>query len=590
MIQRRRVAPLFVLALVLLVPSPAQAVFPGQNGPILFEAVRDGHPRGVYRMEADGSNVQRLTPTTGTRYADPSVSSDGRKVAVRGCPEPPATEICDIYVMNADGTGTPLNITNTPAVDEFDPAISPNGARVAYVFIESTPDGQEQDVWIKNANGTGSATNLTGGTVEPIGDPNNGNDTAFVNEFTPNFSPSGARIAFTSDRPILNPPDLDGDPELWVMDADGTDKQQLTEDHDPLTPIPFPPGDFSPNFSPDGTKIGWTRLTGPGNFDLVWRNSSGPGAPAPLVTQPASQEHMTFSPDGTKLAFLGPALPPLFRQDLFVADVNFSGGTTTATNITNHAAGQIGTNPDWAAIPPAPTPPRRTYPLPPVGVAAFAGCPALTATVILGTAASNSLVGTARGDRIFAGAGDDTADGLAGDDCIDLGAGTDRGQGGDGRDLILGGLGVDNLVGNLGNDRLLGGDGGDRLIGGFGDDTLGGQSGADRINGERGRDRITGGSSNDVISAGSSGDRASGGGGNDRVSGNSGNDSLSGNAGRDRMTGGSGRDRLSGGSGADRISARDGRRDRINCGGGRDRVTADRTDRVAGNCERVRRR
>ena len=220
--------------------------------------------------------------------------------------------------------------------------------------------------------------------------------------------------------------------------------------------------------------------------------------------------------------------------------------------------------------------------------AAFAGCPALTANVIRGSGAGNSIVGTARGDRIFSGTGDDTVDGVAGDDCIDLGPGADRGQGGDGADLIVGGLGEDRMVGNLGGDRLRGGSSADRLNGGFGDDRLHGQSGNDRIDGSRGRDRINGGSGRDVISAGSaSGDRVAGDQGNDRINGNSGNDALEGNSGHDRITGSTGADRISGGSGDDRVNARDGRRDRVNCGRGRDRVIADRFDRIARNCERV---
>jgi dipeptidyl aminopeptidase/acylaminoacyl peptidase len=42
--------------------------------------------------------------------------------------------------------------------------------------------------------------------------------------------------------------------------------------------------------------------------------------------------------------------------------------------------------------------------------------------------------------------------------------------------------------------------------------------------------------------------------------------------------------------GADTVLARDGRRQSIHCGSGRDRVVADRRDRVAPDCERVRRR
>ncbi|MCA1707569.1 MAG: FG-GAP-like repeat-containing protein, partial [Actinobacteria bacterium] len=92
-------------------------------------------------------------------------------------------------------------------------------------------------------------------------------------------------------------------------------------------------------------------------------------------------------------------------------------------------------------------------PGPGAGLAPFADCPSLTANLIRGTAASNSIVGTLRGDRIFAGTGDDTVDGLAGNDCIDLGPGADRGQGGSGRDLLAGGLGRDRMAGSSGNDR-----------------------------------------------------------------------------------------------------------------------------------------
>ena len=47
--------------------------------------------------------------------------------------------------------------------------------------------------------------------------------------------------------------------------------------------------------------------------------------------------------------------------------------------------------------------------------------------------------------------------------------------------------------------------------------------------------------------------------------------------------------RYLGGTGNDRVFARNGKVDRIGCGRGRDRVRADANDRVAGDCETVRR-
>ncbi len=85
------------------------------------------------------------------------------------------------------------------------------------------------------------------------------------------------------------------------------------------------------------------------------------------------------------------------------------------------------------------------------------------------------------------------------------------------------------------------------------------------------------------------GDEINGHGGADRIDGRGGDDCLRGGGGSDLIGGGMGRDRLSGGAGRDRLDAADGRRDRVRCGPGRDEVIADGKDRVAGNCERVRR-
>ena len=237
-----------------------------------------------------------------------------------------------------------------------------------------------------------------------------------------------------------------------------------------------------------------------------------------------------------------------------------------------------------------PTSPVSQGACPGVALPAFPGCPALAANVIRGTRASNRITGTLRSDRIYAEGGDDDVDSSEGGDCVDFGSGNDRGQSGSGADLLLGASGADILSGNAGNDRIRGGTGADRLNGSFGDDDIAGNSGSDRIKGGRGRDAIDGGSGSDRISAGSSDDRVSGGSGNDRLTGNSGDDAVRGHGGNDRISGSSGTDRLSGGSGRDVIGARDGRRDRIACGRGRDTVVADRRDRVARDCERVRRR
>jgi len=114
-----------------------------------------------------------------------------------------------------------------------------------------------------------------------------------------------------------------------------------------------------------------------------------------------------------------------------------------------------------------------------------------------------------------------------------------------GNDVIRGGGAIDCLIGDIGDDQLFGGDGADRL---------------------------------------------SGGAGNDRLSGDAGRDRLRGDSGNDRLTGGADADTFDGGPGNDTVVAADKVRETVRCGTGRDTVTADRTDRVARDCERVKRR
>jgi PA domain/RTX calcium-binding nonapeptide repeat (4 copies) len=149
--------------------------------------------------------------------------------------------------------------------------------------------------------------------------------------------------------------------------------------------------------------------------------------------------------------------------------------------------------------------------------------------------------------------------------CVNPFVGTNR------RDTIIGSRFGDRIRGRRANDALRGRAGRDCLVGNAGRDQMSGHGHADRLLGNAGRDRVAGNA------------------GRDRLFGNQGNDRLLGGGGRDRLRGGPGRNRYLAGAGADRVFARNDKRDRIRCGKGRDRVVADRNDRVAGDCERVRR-
>ena len=108
-------------------------------------------------------------------------------------------------------------------------------------------------------------------------------DTATATE--PAFSPDGSRIAFTSTR--------DGQPEVYVMDADGTNAARLTNS----------PGlDGDPSFSPDGLSVVFhSQRTGHRQIYLQPITSS---VAVPLTQEPADNSQPSMSPDGELIAFV----------------------------------------------------------------------------------------------------------------------------------------------------------------------------------------------------------------------------------------------------------------------------------------------
>ena len=93
----------------------------------------------------------------------------------------PANRNDEIYVMNADGSDV-VRLTTTPGADA-NPAWSPKGDRIAF---ESNRTGKPE-IWVMNADGS-DPVRLTNFDAEPT--PSN------VNVTKPTWSPKGDRIAF----------------------------------------------------------------------------------------------------------------------------------------------------------------------------------------------------------------------------------------------------------------------------------------------------------------------------------------------------------------------------------------------------------
>jgi Tol biopolymer transport system component len=146
----------------------------------------------IYAMNADGSNVVRLTDDPGFALG-PSWSPDGSRIAFSSGRDGDE----ELYVMNADGSN-PRRLTFNPGSDQ-QASWSPDGARIAFASDrDGDPDVDGRDIYVMNA-----ADGL--GLVRLTDDP--------AYDAGPAWSPDGARIAFTSGR--------DGS-GLFVMNADGS--------------------------------------------------------------------------------------------------------------------------------------------------------------------------------------------------------------------------------------------------------------------------------------------------------------------------------------------------------------------------------
>ena len=159
---------------------------------------------GRYLVSTDGSGARRLPYIP----FHPVWSPDGRRIAFARPQRPRSGPCCyaapaDIYVMNADGSGSRKLTHNLTRNGGFsaEPAWSPDGRKIAF---QSTRNGN-RDIYVMNADGSGKR-NLTRNPAKDV---------------RPSWSPDGRRIAFLSDR--------DGRLEAHVMNADGSGQRSLTQ-------------------------------------------------------------------------------------------------------------------------------------------------------------------------------------------------------------------------------------------------------------------------------------------------------------------------------------------------------------------------
>lgn len=155
----------------------------------------------------------------------------------------------DIMVGNADGTGTPVNITTGIKVPFFDATFSPDGNSVIASDMDS--DG----IWTIDIE-TGEATNL-------IEEP----DENAVGFAFPAYSPDGSTIFYCQRDLHPDDPETEEDESyyswnIYTMGADGSEPEQLTGGD----------MDLYPHFAGDRMMY---QSAAPGNVEIYTRLTSG---------------------------------------------------------------------------------------------------------------------------------------------------------------------------------------------------------------------------------------------------------------------------------------------------------------------------
>ena len=97
-------------------------------------------------------------------------------------------------------------------------------------------------------------------------------------------SSNESKIAFTSDR--------DGNYEIYVMNADGSNQTRMTNHYDV---------DLLPSWSPDGSKIAFTSYRD-GNAEIYVMNADGSNQTR-MTNNDTTDLNPSWSPDGSKITF-----------------------------------------------------------------------------------------------------------------------------------------------------------------------------------------------------------------------------------------------------------------------------------------------
>lgn len=281
----------------------AEAYFSGDGKQLIFQSKRDG--RGcdqIYTMRADGSDVRMVSTGAGRTTCAYIFPKNPRRILYasthlgsRECPPNPDFSkgyvwaiypSYDIFTANADGSNV-RQLTDTAGYDA-EATVSPNGKKIVFTTMRSG----DLDIYTMDTDGR-NVRRLTTELGYDGGAFFSADSRQIVyRSYHPQTPEQVARYKQKLAENLIEPNTF----EVWVMNADGSNKRQVTK---------LGAASFAPYFFPDGKRIIFaSNVNDPKrrNFDLYSIKVDGTGLER-ITYEETFDGFPMFTPDGKQLVF-----------------------------------------------------------------------------------------------------------------------------------------------------------------------------------------------------------------------------------------------------------------------------------------------
>ncbi len=276
--------------------------------------------RGIWLISVDRPEIRRITEATGNAVGDwlPAISHDGRHMAVVRQTTRAASGVYVLPLSSAfAAAGAPVRVTPETALIRG-LAWTPDDSALVFSWgnhvtpltrLHRVPVGpkrfdggdppellpfgeQAGQLSISRTGRLVYAKHFRDSSIWKVGvteGPDRPGPTRLVpsifDEHTPDYSPDGTRLAFTSTR--------SGVEEIWVSNADGSNPAQLTSMGGPLC--------ANPRWAPDGkTILFMSRRDGSGDLHTIRPDG---GELQRITEHPAEEGEPRWSRDGLSIYF-----------------------------------------------------------------------------------------------------------------------------------------------------------------------------------------------------------------------------------------------------------------------------------------------